>query len=122
MSDATDAIDRQVAAYMERDLEAFLACYSPEVKITDFDGNVLMNLEGMREQYGGLFRDSPNLRGSIASRIVVGDVVVDEEQIHGLHHPDRPSDIHAAVAYHVSGGKIDRVVFLNIEQIGQSPP
>jgi hypothetical protein len=45
----------------------------------------------------------------------VGEIVVDEEEIHGVNRPDRPTDIHAAVAYHVAGGKIDRVAFLNTE-------
>lgn len=117
MSDVTDVVDRQVAAYFERDLEGFLACYAPETKITDLEGNVLMDLEGMRERYGTLFRESTNLTGRIANRIVVGDIVVDEEQIHGLNLPDRPGEIHAAVSYHVAGGKIDRVVFLNREAL-----
>lgn len=119
MSDVTDAIDRQVAAYLERDLEGFLACYTPDIKVTDVDGNLVMDLEGMREQYGALFRDSPNLTGRIANRIVVGDVVIDEEEIHGAHHPDYPStsDVHAAVAYHLSGDKIDRVVFLKVDRV-----
>ncbi len=116
MTDVIDVIDRQVAAYMERNLDHFLACYTPDIKITDVDGNLLMDFERMRGQYAGLFRDSPNLTGRIANRIVVGDMVIDEEEIHGLHHPHYPSDLHAAVAYHVSGDKIDRVVFLNVEQ------
>lgn len=116
MSEVTDVIDQQVAAYMDRDLDRFLACYTPEIKITDFDGNVLMDMVAMREQYGGLFRDSPDLTGRIANRVVVGDVVIDEEDIHGLQRAEYPSDVHAAVAYHVTGGKIDRVVFLSVER------
>jgi uncharacterized protein (TIGR02246 family) len=115
MSFVTDVIDRQVEAYLSRDLEGFLAHYTPDSKITDLDGNVLMDWEAMREQYGVLFRDSPDLTARIANRIVVGDMVIDEEEIHAAHHPDYPSDVHAAVAYHVSGDKIDRVVFLKIE-------
>ena len=115
MSSVTDAIDQQVEAYLSRDLEGFLAHYASDIKITDFDGNVVMDLEGMRAQYAVLFRDSPNLTARIVNRIVVGDVVIDEEEIHDAVHPDYPSDVHAAVAYHVSGDKIDRVVFLNIE-------
>lgn len=115
MSSVTDVIDQQVEAYLSRDLEGFLAHYASEIKITDFDGKWLMDLKAMREQYGVLFRDSPNLIARIANRIVVGDVVIDEEEIHNARHPDFPSDVHAAVAYHVSGDKIDRVVFLNLE-------
>lgn len=115
MSDVTEVIDRQVAAYLSRDLEAFLGCYAPEITITDFDGNVVMDFEGMRERYGTLFRESPDLTATIVNRIVVGDIVIDEEEIHGSNYPGRPSDVHAAVTYHVADGKIDRVVFLNAE-------
>jgi hypothetical protein len=111
----TDVIDQQVEAYLSRDLEAFVAHYAPHIKITDFGGNVIMDLQGMREEYGVLFRDSPNLTARIVNRIVVGDVVIDEEEIRNATHPDYPSDAHAAVAYHVSGDKIDRVVFLKTE-------
>lgn len=49
MSEATDVVDRQVAAYRDRDLERFLACYAADAKVKDFDGNVLMDgLEAMR--------------------------------------------------------------------------
>lgn len=115
MSSVTDVIDRQIEAYLNRDVESFLACYAPESKITDLEGNVLMDLDAMREQYGSLFRDSPDLTARIANRIVVGDVVIDEEEIHGVRRPGRPTDVHAAVAYHVSADKIDRVVFLSLE-------
>lgn len=96
-------------------MEAFLAHYASDVKITDLEGNVLMDLEGMREQYGVLFRESPKLTARIVNRIIVRDVVIDEEEIHNAAHPDYPSDAHAAVAYHVSGDKIDRVVFLKLD-------
>jgi hypothetical protein len=59
MSEATDVVDRQLAAYRDRDLESFLACYAAHVKVRDFDGNVLMDgREAMRGQYGPLLRDA----------------------------------------------------------------
>ncbi len=131
MSDPIDVVERQISSYLARDLDGFLACYAPEIKISDSEGNVLMDLEGMREQYGTLFRESANLTGRIANRIVVGGVVVDEEEIHGLSHPEEihglshpeyPSDVHAAVAYHVTDDKIDRVVFLSIVRSGSTNP
>jgi hypothetical protein len=50
----------RIAAFRDRDLERFLRYYAADVKIRDFDGNVLMDRpEAMRGQYGPLFRDSP---------------------------------------------------------------
>ena len=44
--EATDVVDRQIAAFRDRDLDRFLAFYAADVKVRDFDGNVLM--EGWR--------------------------------------------------------------------------
>src|SRR5215468_9740376 len=97
MSEATDAVDRQVAAYRDRDLERFLGCYATDVKVRDFDGNVLMDgLEAVRGQYGPAFRNSPQLQVDIPRRIVAGF----------------PPTMHAAVIYRVRDGLIHDVVLL----------
>ena len=43
MSAATDLIGGQIAAFRDRDLDAFLGCYADDVTIRDFAGNVLMD-------------------------------------------------------------------------------
>lgn len=79
-----DAVERQVQAYNERDLEEFIACYAETVVIENGDGEVLMNgQEEMRERYGSLFAGSPSLHGEIVTRIRVGSYIVDEERITG---------------------------------------
>jgi len=114
MTDTTDLVDAQVAAYADRDLDRFMAFYAPEVKIRAFDGTVLMDgPESMRDSYGQLFRDSPNLKVAITQRIVIGEFVVDEEEIDGFTLPGFPTQMRAVVVYRVSGGKIQEVVLLN---------
>jgi hypothetical protein len=113
VSEATDVVDRQVAAYRDRDLERFLACYAADAKIKDFDGNVLMDgLEAMRGQYGALFRDSPQLRADIPHRIEAGDYVIDEEYDSGIVLTGFPSELHIAVVYRVRDGLIHDVILL----------
>jgi len=113
MSEATDVVDRQVAAYRDRDLERFLGCYAPGVRVRDFDGTVLMDgLEAMRGQYGSMFRDSPQLRAEIPRRIVAGDYVIDEEDISGMVVAGFPPAMHAVVIYRVRDGLIHDVVLL----------
>jgi hypothetical protein len=113
MSEATDLVDRQLAAARDRDLDRFLSFYAEDVKIRDFDGNVLMDgHEGMRGMYGPLFRDSPEFRVAIPSRIVSGDYVIDEEDITGFNLDGFPSAIRAVVAYRIRDGLIQDVVFL----------
>ena len=107
---ADDAVERQVRAYNERNLEEFVACYAEAVVVEDGDGAVLMSgREEMRERYGGLFASAPNLHGEIVTRIRIGSYVVDEERITG--RPD--GDAHAVAIYRVDGdGLIDRVRLL----------
>jgi hypothetical protein len=113
MPEATDVVDRQIAAFRDRDLERFLGFYAAGVKVRDFDGNVLMDgLEAMRGQYGPLFRDSPELSVEIPRRMAAGDYVVDEEQVSGFVLAGYPAAMQAVVVYRVRDGLIDNVVLL----------
>jgi hypothetical protein len=113
MSEATDVVDRQIAAFRDRDLERFLGFYAADVKVKDFDGNALMDgLEAMRGQYGPLFRDSPQLSVQIPRRMVAGDYVIDEEDITGFILAGFPPVMHAVVVYRVQDGLIHDVIFL----------
>jgi len=113
MSDATDLVDRQIAAFRDRDLAGFLSCYAGDVKIRDFAGHVLMDgLGAMRGQYGPLFRDSPELKVEIPRRMVAGDHVIDEEEISGFVLAGFPATMHAVVVYLIREGLIQEAMFL----------
>jgi len=56
--------------------------------------------------YGGLFENSPSLHAEIRNRIDVGSVVIDEEVVTGFVLPGMPTELHAAVVYHVANGLI----------------
>jgi hypothetical protein len=113
MSEASDVVNRQIAAYRDRDLERFLGCYAAGVRVRDFDGNVLMDgLEALHGEYGPLFRDSPQLRVEIPRRIVAGDYVIDEEDISGMVVAGFPPVMQAVVVYRVRDGLIHDVVLL----------
>jgi hypothetical protein len=113
MSEATDVVDGQLAAYRARDLDGFLRFYAAGVKVRDFDGNVMMDgVEAMRGMYGALFRDSPQLSVDIPSRVAVGDYVIDEEHISGFILDGYPSAMRAGVVYRVRDGLIHDVVLL----------
>ncbi len=113
MSAATDLLDRQIAAFRDRDLDGFLGCYADSVTVRDFGGNALMDGKAaMRGQYGPLFRESPQLRAAIAGRIAAGDYVVDEEDISGFILAGFPETMKTVVVYLVRDGLIQDVVFL----------
>ena len=105
----TDPVDTHVEAYNARDLDRFLACYTPDCVVEDARGNVLLHGHAeMREHFARVFRESPNLHCAIVHRACVGDYVVDEERITGRAGGDQ----HGVVVSHVAGGLIDHQRFI----------
>ena len=104
-------VDAQLAAYNAHDVEAFMACYTPDCVIEDGAGTrLLAGHAEMRSRYQALFASSPNLHCDIASRICIGSYVIDEERITG-----RVPDLrHAVVIYRIdqTSGLISHVRFL----------
>ncbi len=110
MSELTELVDAQLDAYLARDLERFVACYAPDVVITNGAGEVLAEgHDALNQMYGGLFENSPELTARIANRIAVGNFVADHEEIEGFNMPGMPTSIQAIAVYQVTDGKISRV-------------
>jgi hypothetical protein len=107
MSELTELIDQQLAAYNRRDIDRFVGCYAAEARIVQPDGSYLAegHLE-IRARYGELFEQSPDLHAQIRTRITAGSFVIDEEIVTGLQLAGMPSELHAAVAYRVAEGVI----------------
>lgn len=106
-------VQAQVDAFNNRVLEKFLSYYVPDVLILNGIGNQMMKgHDGMRPFYGKLFDQSPNLNVEIKTRIVVGQHVIDEEQITGVNVEGVPSELHSAAIYRIADGKIVHVQLL----------
>jgi hypothetical protein len=83
-----DPVEAQLAAYNARDLEAFVACYTPDCRAEDGAGNRLFAGHAeMRERYGAMFAASPGLHARIVHRTRIGRYVLDEEEITGRVPP-----------------------------------
>ena len=110
MSNAAEAVDRQVEAYNARDVGAFAACYAEDLVIVDAGGAELTQGRAqLAEQYGRWFARNPELHVEIVSRIEIGAFVIDAEVVTGT--PDGP--MQAVAIYRVDDdGLIDRVQFL----------
>ncbi len=109
MSGAEALAQRQLDAYNAHDLEAFLACYAPDVMIRDLvtGEERLRGLAAMRQTYGALFA-AGTVHAELVGRLVVGDVAVDQERVTG--HPSG-AVVHALAHYAVQEGRIHRVWF-----------
>lgn len=114
MSSPIEVVDAFDQAYARRDVDALMALTTPEVEVLDVSGARLMDRAQMHELYASLFRDSPDLEERILQRLVVGDVVVQDEEIHGMQVSGFPTDLRAVVAAQVHDGKVARLVFLSI--------
>jgi len=103
-------VQRQVTAYNAHDLDAFVACYSPDIEFWTMDGKVgpEKGLGPLRKGYAELFKRNPGLRVTIQNRIIQGTFVIDQEQAEGMG----PAPITVTAIYQVTNGKIIRVWFI----------
>lgn len=105
----SELAQRQLDAYNAHDLEAFVACYHPDVEVLDFPAGTL-RLQGLapfRERYAEVLA-RPGLRAEVVRRIALGQVVIDEERVVGL----RDGVLEAVAIYEVEGALIRRVWFV----------
>ena len=113
-------VDKQLAAYNAKNLEAFLACFAPTAELFEMpDKSLAKGTAALRERYGKRFAD-PILHATIANRIVVGNKVIDHEQIR-ITWPEGPGSWEAAAIYEVEGGLIARVWFVFGEKKVDAP-
>lgn len=112
-----DPVQLQLDAYNAHDLEAFVACYAPQVRIYDAGGALVADgSDGVRARYGPLFAASPQLRAEVVQRTRVGGAdawyVVDSERVSGRNQPGAPARFEVLVLYCGRGDLIHEVRFL----------
>ena len=113
-------IDRQLAAYNARDLEAFAATYSPDVELIEFpDKPLAKGMAALRERYKQRFAD-PILHATIADRMVLGNKVIDHELIRRTW-PEGPGSWEAVVIYEMDKDLITKCWFILGEKKVDAP-
>lgn len=101
-------VQKQLDAYNSRDIEAFVATYSEDIKLYQYPNK--LNSDGqdaLRKGYEGFFESTPDLRGEIKNRIVIGNKVIDEEYV-----TMNGNNFKAIAIYEVENGKISKVTFI----------
>jgi hypothetical protein len=97
-------VDRVLAAIAEKDVDAFVACYTDDATVEDGYDNVgIRGADELRARYAAMFERFPELRVEGGWRTTVGDFVVQEETVTGRDEHER----HVAV-YLIRDGKIAR--------------
>lgn len=109
MGPAEAAVQRQLDAYNDHDLERFVAEYTDDVRVfrPPAPEPVLTGKQAFADHYARNRFNVPGLHAELVNRMVSGHIVVDQERITGL-----PGGELAAVAvYEVVEGRIRTVWF-----------
>ena len=79
-------VQRQLDAYNRHDIDAFLDCFSDDVRMYELgeDSPFVDGTAAARETYGPLFASSPDLHAELVNRIVNEDVGIDHEHVVGM--------------------------------------
>ncbi|HMR91476.1 MAG TPA: nuclear transport factor 2 family protein [Chitinophagaceae bacterium] len=108
---AASLAQQQLDAYNKRDIEAFLLPYADSVAVYDYPGKLLYTGKAeMRRQYAGMFAQLPDLHCTLVKRIVLGNIVIDEESV--IFNKNRPA-VRAIAIYTITGNKISEVRFIS---------
>jgi hypothetical protein len=101
-------VQKQLEAYNDRDLDAFAATYSDDVKVYDFPNRLrYQGKKELKRRYGSFFANTPDLNCKIIKRIENGNKVIDEELV-----TINGRKVNGVAIYEVKNGKIVAVTFL----------
>ncbi len=110
-TDPGAVIQRQMEAYNRRDLEAFCACFAPEIvtRLYENDEILASGYAANRELYRQRFSENPNLHLEVQTRTVLDNVVVDRELITGF---DGGHTLTALAIHELRDGLVYRSTFI----------
>lgn len=100
-------VQRQLNAYNARDIRAFMATFSDDVELYNFPDKLISKGMESIKAYETFFNNTPNLYCEIKKRIVIGNKVIDHENVRAGNRT-----INAVAVYEVENGKIRKVTFI----------
>ena len=113
-ADAARLAQQQLDAYNARDIDAFLEPYSDSVKIYNHPNQLSFSgKEAMRTRYAGMFANTPDLHCTLMNRMVLGNVVIDQENV--IFNKNNPP-AQVIAMYKMAHGKIQEVYFIRPDQ------
>ena len=115
--DPSAVIQRQLDAYNARDVDAILATYAPDAQQFEFPDKLLATgTAQLSERFAARFRE-PNLHAQLLHRSVLGDKVIDHEELTRTF-PEGPGKIQLLAIYQVQAGRIAKAWFVSGGQRG----
>lgn len=109
--DPAALIQRQLEAYNDKDVEAWLATYAPDAEQYLLHGDRLAKgHDELRSRIVARFAE-PDLHARLLSRTVMGNVVVDFEQV-TRNFPEGEGTMDMLCIYEVAQGRIVKASFV----------
>lgn len=80
-----EIVQKQLDAYNARDINTFVACHAHNAQLYSFSETkaFAQGKEQIRTIYSEIFKSSPQLYSKLIHRIVLGNKVIDHEEITG---------------------------------------
>lgn len=106
---AIQIVQRQLNAYNERNIDAFLETYSDDAELYIFPDSLMSKgKDAMRKKYATVFEKYPDLHCEIKTRIVQGNTVIDKEYVTATGR----KPLEGTVVYKIKNDKINQVYFI----------
>jgi hypothetical protein len=103
-------VQRQLEAYNARDIDAFMKWWADDCLYYQFPARLLARgAAEIRARHVARFTE-PDLFGTLIKRIVVGNLVVDQETVTRTF-PDGPGEVDVLAIYEIEGGRIANAWF-----------
>ena len=113
-NEAAIVVQKQLEAYNARDIDAFLATFSDDIVFFNFPKEeTFKGITQLREVFGNLFKNSPDLYCYIKDVIATDDMVIVHEKVRFRKNQVMQDYI---AMYKVSNGKITELYFLDRPQ------
>lgn len=101
-------VQKQLEAYNQRDIDAFMATYANDITLYNYPNQLTaQGKDQMRNAYTNLFENAPDLNAVIKKRIVIGNKVIDEEEVRA-----NGKTLRAVAIYEIENGLIKKVTFI----------
>jgi hypothetical protein len=105
-------VQRQLDAYNARDVDVLLATYADDAQQFEFPATLLISgATQLRERITARFSE-PNLHAKLIKRIVMGQVVIDHEEVTRTF-PEGTGKLELVAIYEVRAGKIATARFIS---------
>jgi hypothetical protein len=105
LSSPAAVVQRQLDAYNARDVDALLATYAPDARQFEHPANlVACGAAEMRARMALRFQE-PNLHARLLQRVVMGNLVIDHEEVTRTF-PEGSGRVDMVAIYEVCDGRI----------------